>query len=62
MKLRKEFIQYTIEVFTVQYGRPVTNEEAEEIIFNSLNCLEELGTNRKCGEEIYGNKNCTITM
>ena len=56
MTIREEFIQYTIDVFTPFYGRPVSREEAEEITLNSLGLLETLGSDRKCGEINHENQ------
>jgi hypothetical protein len=55
MKIRREFLQETITIFSTLYGRTISQEEAEEIIYNCLSLLETLGDNtqRQCGEPYY---------
>ena len=63
MKPSETFIQDVMNTFGPYYERPVTREEAEEIISNWLRLFEVVGTQqRQCGELNHAVKPKPITV
>lgn len=53
MKFSPGFIERTKTLFSELYGRPITDEEADEIAFNAFAFIDALATTKRKSEEPY---------